>query len=83
LRSAIIEGELFIRYRRAGDSYFYGGMTHKLKKLFNDKKMPLKERETLPILCDEKGIVWVPGFSVRDDGADAANALNAAFFFSK
>jgi tRNA(Ile)-lysidine synthase len=83
LRSAIIEGELFIRYRRAGDSYYYGGMTHKLKKLFNDKKMPLKERETLPILCDEKGIVWVPGFSVRDDGADAANALNAAFFFSK
>ncbi len=83
LRSAIIEGELFIRYRRAGDSYYYGGMTHKLKKLFNDKKMPLKERETLPILCDEKGIVWVPGFSVRDDGADAANALNVAFFFSK
>ena len=83
LRSAIIEGELFVRYRRAGDSYCYGGMTHKLKKLFNDKKMPLKERETLPILCDEKGIVWVPGFPVRDDGGDIENALNAAFFFSK
>ena len=81
LSSAIIEGELFVRYRQAGDRYYYGGMTHKLKKLFNDKKMPLKERETLPILCDSKGIVWVPGFGVRDDGGCDANAMNAAFFF--
>lgn len=81
LASVIIVGELFLRYRRNGDSYYYGGMTHKLKKIFNDRKMPLHERETLPILCDEKGIVWVPGFGVRDDGVHSENALNAAFFF--
>ena len=81
LRSAIIEGELFVRYRREGDAYFYGGITHKLKKLFNDKKLPLRERETLPVLCDAKGIVWVPGFGVRDDGGSEENALHAAFFF--
>lgn len=81
LRSAIIEGELFVRSRREGDAYFYGGMTHKLKKMLNDKKLPMRERETLPILCDAKGIVWVPGFGVRDDGENNENALNAAFFY--
>ncbi len=81
LRSAIIEGELFIRYRKQGDAYFYGGITHKLKKLFNDKKLPMRDRETLPILCDAKGIVWVPGFGVRDDGGNEENSLNAAFSF--
>ena len=81
LSSAIIEGELFLRYRKEGDSYFYGGMRRKLKKLFNDKKIPLSERESLPILCDSKGIVWVPGFAVRDDGGCDSNALNAVFFY--
>ena len=81
LASAIIEGDLFLRFRKNGDAYYYGGMTHKLKKIFNDRKLPLRERETLPILCDKKGIVWVPGFGVRDDGGRAEHALNAAFFF--
>lgn len=81
LRSAIIKGELFLRNRREGDCYFYGGMTHKLKKLFSDKKIPLQVRESLPILCDEKGIVWVPGFGVRDDGGDEENAWTAAFYY--
>ena len=81
LSSVIIVGELFVRYRKDGDSYYYGGITHKLKKIFNDKKIPLRDRESIPILCDEKGIVWVPGFGVRDDGVNEKNALNAAFFF--
>ena len=81
LRSAIIKGELFIRNKRDGDSYYYGKMTHKLKKLFNDKKIPLQIRETLPVLCDEKGIVWVPGFGVRDDGGSNDNAFTAVFFY--
>ena len=81
LRSAIIKGDLFLRHRREGDCYFYGGITHKLKKLFNDKKIPLQKRESLPILCDEKGIVWVPGFGVRDDGGCDDHALTVEFFY--
>ncbi len=68
LTSAIITGKLFIRNKLDGDAYFYGGMTHKLKKLFNDKKIPVNMRERIPVLCDDAGIVWVPGFGVRDDG---------------
>ncbi len=67
LYSAIIVGRLYLRTRRAGDAYFYGGMTHKVKKLFNDKKIPLDEREKTPVICDDKGIVWIPGFGVRAD----------------
>ncbi len=69
LSSAIIEGTLCVRSKRDGDSYRYGGMTRRLKKLFNDRKIPLAERERIPVFCDEAGIVWVPGFGVRDDGA--------------
>lgn len=68
LTSAIIIGDLFIRSKLDGDKYFYGGITHKLKKLFNDKKIPLSLRSRIPVLCDESGVVWVPGFGVRDDG---------------
>lgn len=70
LSSAIISGRLFIRPKQDGDSVFYGGMTHKLKKLFNDRKIPLSERKLIPIFCDDNGVVWVPGFGVRDDGRD-------------
>ena len=39
----------------------------KLKKIFNDKKIPLGERNKIPVVCDSQGIVWVMGFGVRDD----------------
>ena len=65
----IIEGELSIREKRDGDSYVYGGMTRKLKKLFNDKSFTQYERAHTAVLCDEKGILWVPGFKVRDGGS--------------
>ena len=70
LSSAIIIGGLSVRNKRDGDSYYYGGMTRKLKKLFTDKKIPVSVREKTPILTDEKGIVWVPGFGVRDDSPE-------------
>ena len=68
LSSAIIEGNLHLRPKADGDALYYGGMTHKVKKLFNDKKLSALEKATMPLLCDDKGVVWVPGFGVRDDG---------------
>ena len=40
LSSAIIEGDLYLRPRREGDSLYFGGMTRKLKKVYCDKKIP-------------------------------------------
>jgi tRNA(Ile)-lysidine synthase len=67
LRFDKIKGVLTVKYREAGDTYRYGGMTRKVKKLLSDKKMGTIERSLLPILCDEEGIVWIPGFPPRDD----------------
>ena len=65
LSDAIIQGELYARVRMPGDSYFFGGHTHTLKKLYNEKKIPTSLRAVLPVLCDGKGILWVPFCPVR------------------
>lgn len=70
LTSAIICGSLRLRSRKDGDSYRYGGMTHKLKKMLIDAKIPADLRDRVPVLCDDRGIVWVAGFGVRDDGGN-------------
>ena len=65
----IINEVLYVRGKKDGDAYRYGGMTHKLKKLYNDRSIPPKMRNNVPIFCDDEGIFWVPGFSVRSDRA--------------
>jgi len=61
-----IIGALKIRNRREGDTIYFGGMTRKVKKLLIDKKLTAEEKACLPILCDDCGIVWIPGFPPRD-----------------
>lgn len=78
----IIKGVLSVRSRREGDAYVYGGMTHKLKKMFIDRKIPQEKRGEIPIICDESGILWIPGFSVRDGGLkNAAKKLYVAIAY--
>ena len=62
----IIDNGLYLRFRRDGDCYKYGGITHKLKKVFNDRGIPSFIRGRIPIICDNLGILWVPGLSARD-----------------
>ena len=77
--SDIINGGLYVRERREGDSYVYGGMTHKVKKMFCDRGIPKQERYLLPIMCDGRGILWIPGFSQRGGGKkDARDKLYVA-----
>lgn len=71
ISSAIISGDLYMRPRMDGDTIFYGGHTHKLRKIFTDFKIPLSERKYVLLLCDDKGVVWIPGLAVRDDGGGA------------
>lgn len=55
---------LHIRTRKEGERMTVLGMkgTKKLKKLFIDEKVPLHERNSLPIVTDSKDqIIWVPG----------------------
>jgi len=62
-------GELYVRCRRSGDSIRLSGGTKSLKKLFIDRKIPAAERDQIPILCDEAGILGIPGIGVNLDRA--------------
>ncbi len=60
ISSAIIQGRLYVRPRREGDTCFFRKHTHSLKKLYNEKKIPRSARACLPLLCDDAGVLWVP-----------------------
>jgi tRNA(Ile)-lysidine synthase len=57
------------RFRRDGDVFEkFGGGTNSLSDYLIDKKIPAEERNRIPVFYDESGIIWIPGFGVRDDG---------------
>lgn len=66
---ATIKGTVYLRFRRAGDTVRFGGMTRSVKKLLNAAGIPPEARGCLPVVCDDAGILWIPGFPPRD--ADA------------
>ena len=71
-----INGKIIVRSRRPGDSYVYGGMTRKLKKVFNGMKIPNGVKNTVPVVCDDGGII-VTGLTPvadfhRGNGGDLA-----------
>ena len=55
-----IEGDLFARTWQSGDALRISGMTKSVRKLFQEAKIPAKRRPLIPLICDQKGIVWVP-----------------------
>ena len=61
-----IKCDFQVRGRSPGDTYRFGGMTRKVKKLFCDKKIPAEKRGSVPLVTDNDGIVWIPGFPLRD-----------------
>ena len=83
LSSAIINGRIYFRPKKDGDVIYYGGMTRKLKKLFNDRKVPPSIQKKYPVLCDYSGVLWVPGFGVRDDGIPRENRKDLFVFLGE
>ncbi len=72
ISSDIIDGGMLVRPKNDGDTIRYGNITRKLKKLFSDRKIPVSHRGRIPVLCDEKGVLWLPGYGIRDDGKGAS-----------
>lgn len=64
--SVIIKRGIYLREKRDGDTIFYHGKTHRLKKMFNDRGIPPSLRKRIPVFCDPDGIFWVPGYHLRD-----------------
>lgn len=63
-----IMGKSVIRTRQAGDSIRLRGKgcTKTLKKLYNEYKIPQEDRESLPVIADEGGVIWVYGIGAAD-----------------
>ncbi|WP_066500790.1 tRNA lysidine(34) synthetase TilS [Abyssisolibacter fermentans] len=63
-----IKGDLYIRNRKPGDKFVPFGMkgSKKLKDYFIDNKIPREERDNIPIIEDEKNIIWVVGYRLSD-----------------
>lgn len=88
LNSDKIKHILFVRSRADGDSWVYGGMTRKLKKLCNDRGLGKAERDSLPVVCDDDGILWVPGFGTADrvscpkTGENVSGKITLCYYFN-
>lgn len=61
-----INGQLVARSRRSGDKILIRGMHRSVKKLMCDLKIPIEIRNSIPVICDDDGIVFIPYIGVRD-----------------
>lgn len=73
-----IVGKLQVRTRQSGDKIRLKNKngTKTLKKLFCEYKIPLSERENLPVICDDCGVVWVHKIGVAERCAADENSTN-------
>ena len=62
-------GQVYIRSRQTGDAIRLPGGTKTLKKILIDRKIPATERDHIPVLCDDLGILAVGGIGVNLDRA--------------
>ena len=62
-------GKISIRPRQTGDKIRLSGGIKSLKKLFIDRKIPAADRERIPVVCDETGILGVYSIGVNLDRA--------------
>ena len=61
-----IVGKYVVRTRMQGDSIRLKnrGCTKPLTKLYNESNIPIEERDSIPVIADEKGVVWIYGIGV-------------------
>lgn len=75
-----VSGNLLARSRREGDKILSGGMHKSVKKLMCDKKVPISRRVTLPIICDDGGILWIPEVAARDGAVQKNGSVYVAYY---
>lgn len=73
-----IRGSISVRNRLPGDRIVMGGMTRRLKKLFNSAHT--ENRGSVPVFCDESGILYVPGIGLRDGACDGAGDIRISYW---
>ncbi len=74
-----VQGALVVRSRRPGDRLRPLGLggEKKLQDIFVDAKVPREERDGVPVIADERGIVWVAGYCIDERVAVTAATRRA------
>lgn len=68
-------GTLKVRSRRAGDTMRLPGGTKSLKKLLIDRKISAADRDFIPIIADDLGVIYVSGIGVNLDRISPSPAV--------
>ncbi len=73
-------GSITVRKRQEGDKIRLQnrGVTKTLKKLFCEKKVSLDDRNSLPVIADQNGVIWVYGFGADERVKVDASTQNIA-----
>ena len=80
LNSKEVELPLYVRSKQDGDTVKSGGITKKLKRVLADLHIPSHERKKLPVICDSKGVLTVPGIIARDGAFNKKGDLNIKIY---
>lgn len=78
--AVIPEGNITIRSRKSGDKLRCSGGTKSVKALFVDRKIPAQQRNNVPVLTDQRGVLGVYGLGAdKDRLAKALPAMEIRF----
>ena len=72
-------GEIRIRPRKSGDTIRLSGGSKSLKKLFIDRKIPAAQRQQIPVVCDDRGILGVYTIGANWDRTSGKNPVLIRF----
>lgn len=63
-----VEPPIIVRTRENGDRFIPLGMDgeKKIKDFLIDSKVPVDKRDRLPLICDDRRIIWVVGYRIDE-----------------
>lgn len=73
------------RNRKAGDEFCQSGrgITKSVKKLFNELKIPQKNRDAVIILADKNKVLWINEVGISESVKVTENTENVAIIYSE
>ena len=73
-----IKGKAVIRSRKEGDKADIHGGTKTLKKLFIEEKIPAEKRNSVAVVADDEGVLWVEGLGAARRARLSEKTVNVA-----
>ena len=73
-----IQGSAVFRSRTEGDKADIHGGTKTLKKLFIEEKIPAEKRNSVAVVADDEGVLWVEGLGAARRARLSEKTVNAA-----